>query len=462
MTQDALPSPAAILARIAALGRVDPAAATLTGDEPVLPSSFRVDALAQACVAAQGVAAAALHEARGGPAQAVSVEMRAAAAEFRSERLLKIDGGPAPELWDALAGLYRCGDGRFVRLHTNFPHHRSGIVKLLGCADARESVAAALEAWQAEAFETAATDAGLVVAMARRFEAWDAHPQAAALATLPLIEIEKVGDAPTPGRPAGARPMAGLRVLDLTRIIAGPTAGRILAGHGAQVLAISATHLPSVFPLVVDSGRGKRQAALDLRTAEGRATLRGLVREADVFVQGYRPGGLAALGFSPEDLLALNPSLVVATLSAYGRLGPWAGKRGFDSLTQTATGLNWAEAEAFGEATPRALPCQALDHGAGHLLAFGVMAALARRAHEGGGARVEISLAQVGRFLRSLGRTAPDGAARADDTPFLQDFDSGFGRLTATAPATILAATPARYDLPSMPLGSHPPAWEAS
>ena len=460
MTQDALPSPAAILARIAALGGLNPAAARLTGSEPVLSSSFRVGAFAQACVAAQGLAAAALHEARGGPAQGVSVEMRAAAAEFRSERLLKIDGGPAPELWDALAGLYRCGDGRFVRLHTNFPHHRAGIVKLLGCADARESVAAALENWQAEAFETAATEAGLVVAMARRFEEWDAHPHGAALARLPPIEIGKVGEAPAPARPAAARPMARLRVLDLTRIIAGPTAGRILASHGAEVLAISAAHLPSVFPLVVDSGRGKRQAALDLRGADGRETLRGLVRDADVFLQGYRPGGLSALGFSPEELLALNPSLVVATLSAYGRLGPWSGKRGFDSLAQTATGLNWAEADAFGEDAPRALPCQALDHGAGHLLAFGIMAALARRAREGGGWRVEISLAQVGRFLRALGRTTPDRAARADDAPFLRDFDSGFGRLTATAPATILSATPARYDLPSMPLGSHAAVWE--
>lgn len=462
MTQDALPSPAAILERIAALGGLDARGVALSGAEPVLPSAFRVDALAQAAVAAQGLAAAELHEARGGPAQRVSVEIRAASAEFRSERLLRVDGGPAPELWDALAGLYRCGDGRFVRLHTNFPHHRAGVVRLLGCADARDAVAAALDGWRAEAFETAATEAGLVVAMARRVEEWRAHPQAAALDARPLLEIEKIGDAPPPPRPAAGRPMAGLRVLDLTRIIAGPVAGRVLASHGADTLAIAAPHLPSVFPLVVDTGRGKRQATLDLRAPEGRRTLQALVRDADVFVQGYRPGGLADLGFSTQDLLTLNPSLVVANLSAYGRIGPWAAKRGFDSLVQTATGFNWTEADAFGEDKPRALPCQALDHGAGHLLAFGVMAALARRAREGGGWRVEISLAAVGRFLRGLGPVAPDRDAKPDDAPFLQHFDSGFGRLTATKPAAILSATPARYERPSMPLGAHVAAWEAA
>ncbi|QLP98048.1 MAG: CoA transferase [Rhodoblastus sp.] len=463
MTREAGPSVAAILDRVWSLTGLDPAATAavdLIGVEPVLSSSFRVDALAQAAVAAQGLAAAALHGARGGPAQRVSVDIRAASAEFRSERLLRIDGGPAP-VWDALAGLYRCGDGRFVRLHTNFPHHREGIVRLLRCPDTREGVAAALEGWRAEAFETAATQAGLVVAMARRFEEWDAHPQAAALAALPTFEVTKIGDAP-PKPAAAARPAAGLRVLDLTRIIAGPVAGRVLAGHGAEVLAVTAPHLPSVFPLVVDSGRGKRQTALDLRDEGGRAALVALLRSADVFVHGYRRGGLAALGFSDEAARAINPSIVVAQLSAYGRLGPWASKRGFDSLTQTATGLNFAEADAFGESTPRPLPCQALDHGAGHLLAAGIMAALARRAREGGAWKVEISLAQVGAMLRGLGRAEPLRAAAPDDAPYLEDADSGFGRLTAARPAARLSLTPPRYDEPAAPLGAHPPVWRAS
>lgn len=465
MTQGAPIPTSAILDRIWALTGLDPSAArevALSGSEPILPSSFRVDAFAQAAVAAQGLAAATLHQARGGARQRVSVDIRAASADFRSERLLRIDGGPAPELWDSIAGLYRCGDGRFVRLHTNFPHHREGVVRLLGCENEREAVAAALEGWSAGKFEDAATQARLVVAMARRVEEWDAHPQAAALARLPLFEIERIGDAPAPARALADRPAAGLRVLDLTRIIAGPVAGRVLAGHGAQVLGVTSPHLPSVFPLVVDTGRGKSQTALDLRTPEGREALKALLRGADVFLQGYRPGGLAALGFSDEAVRALNPSIVIARLSAYGRLGPWAGKRGFDSLVQTATGFNYAEADAFGEDKPRPLPCQALDHGAGHLLGAAIMAALARRAREGGGWRVEISLAQVAGFLRGLGRVAPDLAARPDDLAYLDEFDSAFGGLTATRPAAVLAATPARYDLPAAPLGAHPPVWAAS
>ena len=447
---------------LARLGEAPLDRLTLTGREPVQPSSFRVDALAQAAVATQGLAACALHEARGGGAQRVAVDIRAAAADFVSERLLRIEGGPAPELWDAIAGLYSCADGRFVRLHTNFAHHRAGVVRLLGCADTREAVAAALKSWRAEDFESAATQAGLVVAMARRVEEWDAHPQAAALAQLPVFEIDRIGDAPAPPRPAGERPASALRVLDLTRIIAGPVAGRVLAGYGADVLGVTSPTLPSVFPLVVDTGRGKRQSALDLRTEQGRDAFIALVREADVMVQGYRPGAITGLGFSEAELLALNPSLIVANLSAYGQLGPWARKRGFDSLVQTATGFNFAEADAFGETAPRALPCQALDHGAGHLLAGAIMAALTRRAREGGAWRVSISLAQVGRLLRGLGAVAPERAAKPDHAPYLAQFESGFGRLTATRPAAVLTRTPARYDLPSSPLGAHPPVWLAS
>jgi hypothetical protein len=164
-------------------------------------------------------------------------------------------------------------------------------------------------------------------------------------------------------------------VLDLTRIIAGPVCGRALAAHGAEVLRVTAGHLPSVAPLVIDTGRGKRSAEIDLRDPAGAATLRALIAEADVFVQGYRPGALAKLGFAPEAAAALRPGLVAVSLSAYGHAGPWAERRGFDSLVQTATGLNALEAEAAGQDRPKPLPCQALDHASGYLMAFGAMAA---------------------------------------------------------------------------------------
>jgi crotonobetainyl-CoA:carnitine CoA-transferase CaiB-like acyl-CoA transferase len=436
----------------------------LTGEEPTLPSSFRVGALAQASIAAAASAANAIWRLRVGRLQRVSVDMRHAAVEFRSERYLRVNGQPAPEVWDKIAGAYQCGDGRRVRIHTNFPHHRDGMLRLLGCDYDRAAVAAALQGWSAEALERAAAEAGLVAVMMRSFAEWDAHPQGRAVAAMPILTITRIGDAPPQPFPGdAARPLSGVRALDLTRIIAGPVCGRTLAAHGADTLAISAAHLSSVAPLVIDTGRGKRAAFVDLRVAEDRETLRRLISSADVFVQSYRPGALAGLGFGPEEVAALCPGLVYVSLSAYGHAGPWANRRGFDSLVQAATGFNDAEAQAAGASEPKALPCQALDHASGYLMAFGAMAALARRATEGGSWHVQVSLAQTGAWLRSLGRVK-DGFACPDPafddvTDLIEEAPSGFGLLLTVRHAARMSETPPRWALPSMPLGTHSPAW---
>jgi crotonobetainyl-CoA:carnitine CoA-transferase CaiB-like acyl-CoA transferase len=355
-----------------------------------------------------------------------------------------------------------------VRLHTNFPHHRDGVLRLLGCAYERDAVGRALERWEAAAFEEAAAEAGLVVTMMRSFAEWDAHPQGQAVALLPLVAIERIGDAPPRPFPpaAAARPLAGLRVLELTRIIAGPVCGRALAAHGADVMLATAPHLPAVEPLVIDTGRGKLSASIDLRDETGREMLRGLVREADIFVQGYRPGAIAARGFGAEALAGLRPGIVAVSLSAYGQTGPWAGRRGFDSLVQTASGINAAEADAAGEERPRPLPCQALDHAAGYLMALGAMAALQRRAQEGGSWHVRVSLARTGHWLRDLGRVengfaAPDPKFE-DVADRLEESPSGFGTLTAVRHAARLSETPPRWSRPTVPRGTHPPVWPAA
>jgi crotonobetainyl-CoA:carnitine CoA-transferase CaiB-like acyl-CoA transferase len=436
----------------------------LTGADPVLPSSFAVGTAAQASIALSALAAAAIRRQRTGRRQRVAVDMRHAAAEFRSERLLRIDGAESPERWDRIAGAYPCRDGRWVRLHTNFPHHRDGVLALLGCAYDRHAVAAALQGWDAFAFEQAAADARMVVAALRSFAEWDAHPQGQAVAAWPTVSITRIGDAPRqPLPPGGDRPLAGLRVLDLTRVIAGPVCGRTLAAHGADVLLLTSPTLPSIPTLVIDTGRGKRSASLDLRAPGGAATMCDLVGGADVMVQGYRPGGLAGLGFAPEDAARLRPGIVYVSLSAYGTAGPWAGRRGFDSLVQTASGFNAAEAEAAGLATPKPLPAQALDHASGYLLAFGALAALHRRATEGGSWHVQISLARTGQWIRGLGRVL-DGLAHPDPTSadmadLLEDFPSGFGRLTAVRHAAQLAETPAHWSRMSVPLGTDQPSW---
>ncbi len=442
----------------AALAHID-----LPGAEPVLPSSFAVGTAAQVSIGAAALAAAEFWRLRTGEHQRVRVPMRDAAIEFRSERYLRVDGQPTPEPWDKISGTYRCGDGRWVRLHTNFPHHRDGVLALLRCGHDRAAVEHALQGWRAEAFETAAAEAGLVVTAMRSFADWDAHPQGQALNRLPVLSIEKIADAPGESLPAATRPLGGIRVLDLTRVIAGPVCGRCLAAHGAEVMLITAPHLPFMLPVVIDSGRGKLSAQLDLRHEPERAQLRQLIRGADIFVQGYRPGALGALGFGPEEVAALRPGIVYVSLSAYGHEGPWADRRGFDSLVQTASGLNAAEAEAEGADQPKPLPAQALDHASGYLMAFGAMTALARRAREGGSWHVRVSLAQTGRWILELGRV--EGGFSCSDPGFddvrdrLEDSTSGFGRLTAVRHAAELSLTPARWSLPSVPLGTDQPIW---
>ena len=428
---------------------------TLTGRDPVLPSSFAVGTAAQASLAAAGLAAACLWRQRGGEAQAVSVGIKDAAAEFLSERFLRVDGKPPSDPWDAIAGLYATADG-FVRLHTNFPHHRDGVLRLLDCANDRGAVAAALAGWQSIPFETAAAEAGLCVTALRTHAEWAASPQGRAVVDAP-IRIERIGDAPPEPLPPHARPLGGVRVLDLTRIIAGPVCTRTLAAHGAEVLLVTAPHLPSIPALVIDTGRGKRSTQLDLRHEPER--MRGLLRGADVFVQGYRPGGLASLGFGPAQAAALRPGLIYASLNAYGDEGPWAARRGFDSLTQTASGFNTDEQDAAGDAKPRVLQCQALDHATGALLAFGITAALHRRATEGGSWLVRASLAGTGRWLRGLGRVADGFAAPEIGNVALDPSETPFGRVEAVRHAVGMARTAARWTLPTVPLGTHEACW---
>jgi crotonobetainyl-CoA:carnitine CoA-transferase CaiB-like acyl-CoA transferase len=445
---------------VAALGDV-----TLSGEEPQLPSSFRVAAAAQAGVAAAGLAAAQIWKLRSGQSQDLAVDMTHAVVECRSERYLRVDGKRPGSTWDAIAGIYKTRDRRFVRLHTNFRHHRDAVCKVLKCRPERDEVQAALMQWDAEAFETAAYAAGGVVAMMRAYSEWSDLPHAKALAGLPLFSIERIGDAAPRPWPAGDRPLAGLRVLDLSRVIAGPVAGRTLAAHGAEVLLVSGPDLPAIPWLAIDTGRGKLTSFVDLRSEQGRATLRDLLAQADIFSQGYRPRALAALGFSAEDAARLSPGIVYVSLSAYGQAGPWAERRGFDSLVQTATGFNHAEGKAAGLDGPKELPAQMLDHVTGYLMAFGAMMARARQSREGGSWHVRVSLAQTGRWLWNLGRVA-DGLKtedlKGDTVPrFIEEMPSGFGPLHAVRHSAVLSKTPAFWARPAMPLGSHPPQWPA-
>lgn len=454
----------AILSSIWALGGLPTQAldcADLSGADPVLPSSFAVGTAAQTSIAAAALAACELGHVRGQPRQRVGVDMTHAALEC--EGFFSVNG-ETPDAWDPFSGLYPCSDG-WVRVHANFAHHRDGALALLGLSSTtaqRADAERALRTWKALEFEQAAADRGLVVSALRSFAEWDAHPHAQAIAAQPLLTLERIGDAPPLALPAlsgDQLPLTGMRALDLTRIVAGPVAGRTLAALGADVMLVNSPHLPNI-GVIAESSRGKLSCHLDLQTPEHRRALDTLVSNADVFVQGYRPGGLEALGYGAPQLAARRPGIVVVSLSAYGELGPWAQRRGFDSLVQAATGFNLAEAEAAGAAKPQALPMQILDHASGYLMAFATAAAKARQLQEGGSWHVRVSLAQTGYWLRNLGRVVSGFAATAPDRqPYLETYASGFGNLVAVRPTPQLSRTPARWTRQSVPPGTHAPAW---
>lgn len=435
----------------------------IEGEDPVLPGPFLLGTASAAAIAAAGQAAADLWYERSGQRQRVSINMRRAAAALRSDRYLRIDGQPPPTPWGDISGLYATADGRWVQLHCNFPHHRDGTAALLGVAPEREQVAAAVAKWNGLALSEALSEAGMCAALVRERSEWEELDQARAVGKLPLFEVIRIGDAPPEPLPEAERPLSGVRVLDLTRVLAGPVAGRTLAEHGADVLRITSRHLPG-FPdsVDIDTGHGKRSANIDLRGVEGRMMLESLSATADVFLQSYRPGALDALGFAPWQLAQMRPGIIYVTLSAYGHEGPWAGRRGFDSLVQSASGI--VHEQSAGAVPPRHLPVQALDYVTGYLLAFGATVALRRRAREGGSYLVRCSLAQTGRWLWDLGRTRLDRAVlpglEAEDVgDLLTSSQSRQGLLTHLGPAVEMSETPPRWDLPSSPLGSDEPRW---
>ncbi len=458
---------AAALRELWALAGGDPAALqriSLTGTDPLLPTDFKIGTAASAVIGASALAAAEIWRARTGRDQSVSVDLRAAVAAFRSERYLRAAEQKDIHGRDPVFGFYQAGDGRWIQIHSNMPHHRDGAIKLLGCPSSRESVAAAVATWKAGDLEDAFAAAGLPTGMVRSRAEWHAHSQGAAVAGLPLLEIVKIGEAPPEPAGNGPRTLSGLRVLDLTRVIAGPVCGRTLASFGAEVLVVSSPHLPNLPGLVIDTGFGKLSTSLDMRQAADAEKVRALLRDADVFCQSYRPGALARLGLSPEEVTRLRPGIVYVTLSAFGHAGPWRERRGFETIIQSVSGMAQEQGAAVGAAGPQHLPAQVVDHGTGYLASFGAQMALARRAREGGSYLVRVSLAQTGRWVDALGRVegrSTRDLSLDDVQDLIADMPSPFGPLRHVVPAARFSETPAFWSRPPVPLGTHAPAWAA-
>lgn len=430
---------------------------TVVNGQDVLPSTLATTELAVGAVAAAAVAASDLVAARGGTRPAATVDGRRVSASFRSDQLLRIDGHPV-EGFAPLSGFWATADG-WVRTHANYPHHRAALVGALGLHDASgpDDLAKCLAGRPAIDVEELIVDAGGVCAAVRDPEQWRRHPQAEALRRLPLVGFSTIGTAP-PRRldppPTGPLlPAAGLRVLDLTRVIAGPVATRTLALLGADVLRIDSPRLPEIGWQHLDTGMGKRSSLLDLDAEP--ETFDRLLAGADVVVTGYRPGALDRCGLGVDQLGERKPGLVIASLSAWGDPGPWSRRRGFDSIVQAATGI--AGLESADGITPGKLPAQALDHATGYLLAAAVLSAVAAQLRDGSPRYVQAHLARTAHWL--LDHPDPETRTLPDPGPVLAERPTPSGRLRYPVPAFQVEGGPEDWDRVGTPWGADRPEW---
>ncbi|ETF06748.1 CoA transferase [Pseudomonas moraviensis] len=422
-----------------------------------LPSAFAVTDLACASIAVAGQALSELLHQQTGHLPAVAVDRRLASLWFSTS--LRPIGWQVPPLWDAIAGDYATRDG-WIRLHTNAPHHRAAAERVLGvCAD-RAAMAAKVAQWASTDLEQAVVDAKGCAAEMRSWAQWQQHPQGQAVNAEALVQfIEQTDEKRTAWQGSIARPLAGIKVLDLTRVLAGPTASRFLAGLGANVLRIdpSSWNEPGVVP---EMTVGKRCARLDLQVPADRAVFEGLLRDADILLHGYRADALEHLGFGDERRRQLAPGLIDVCLNAYGWSGPWHNRRGFDSLVQMSSGIAEAGQRWQHSDKPTPLPVQALDHATGYLLAASAIRLLTKRLANGRGGSARLSLARTAKLLVEHGPGTHD-LLRAEDA---LDQDPAIEH-TAWGPARRLrvpvqiSGTAVQWNWPATELGSHPPCW---
>jgi crotonobetainyl-CoA:carnitine CoA-transferase CaiB-like acyl-CoA transferase len=336
-----------------------------------------------------------------------------------------------------VTGFYRTGNGRWNYFHCNHPPHQAALLQVLGVPPDKEKVREAAAKWNAFELEDAVLRAGGLAPVVRTPAEWQALPNTPALAAEPLVQISKIGNsAPIPLPDGSLRPLQDLKVLDLTRVLAGPTCARLLAESGADVLKITCEAHPDNPALEWDTGYGKRKSVLDISTPEGKAKFAELVKDCDVFSQAYRPGALARLGFGPEQAQALRPGIIYASLNAFGHTGDWSTRRGFDTVVQAASGMAYTSGQG-GE--PKFTPVSALDYISGYLMTLGVLEALKRRHQEGGSYSVQVSLARCAEWLASLGlHDAATADSGVDEFPaikdWLVDMPTPLGTLTRLRP----------------------------
>jgi crotonobetainyl-CoA:carnitine CoA-transferase CaiB-like acyl-CoA transferase len=441
----------------------------VSGNGPFFTNRFNIDEAAAVALALTGSAAARLWKLRTGQDQTVAVELRAAAAATSGTSIDRLDGQPLTRVERSTTDFYECRAGDWIHLQGGLPHLHSGTLAVLGCADDRASVAAAVKRWDSYELEEELAARQLCGARARTAAEWAAHPHGSVVTAAPTVEILELGDADPVAPSAGPRPLSGYRVLEFARILAAPVTGRTLAEHGAQVLNVTTPDMPNLNNCEIDTGLGKRSCYLDLNDAQELSRVHDLALTSDVVINGYRSGSLEKRGLDPYELAEKRPGIVYVSINCYGHEGPWVGRRGWEQMAQSASGLAMGQGEGI-----RPLRAPAMypgdhrqstapdDYVTGFLGAYGAMEALARRAKQGGSWWVRVSLCQTASWFQRCGRVeSPESAPGLGDVSDLcQTTPTSFGNLNHLAPVVQMSATPPRWELPPPVRGSGRPAWE--
>ena len=445
---------------------------SITGSDPVLNTHFRLAATASAAIASIGVGVNDLWELKTGRRQSIAIDAVAATAALKSKNYFqaKNPNGVFENVTDAsheanrgLTGIFQTKDGRWLLPHFGLDHLRRRMLDLLQAEATADSIAKAVAKWDALDLENAIDEARVCGGMIRTNDEWLQEPHGKILAAKPVVEIIKIGDSEPEPMPAGDRPLSGIRALDLTRILAGPITGRTLAEHGADVLMVSAPHLPQVWSYVADTSHGKRSCYLDLRDESEKQTLLDLVKTADVFSQGYRPDKINQMGLGPEELADIRSGLVYVSINCYGADGPFSHRAGWEQIAQIMTGIAAEGVQSSSGYKPKTLPAAANDYITGYLGAYGTLLALARRAREGGSYHVRVSLCQTGMMIYDQGKVSalPENLnlGLSDVESLCIESDSHLGRIKHLAPVLSLSETQPYWALPTPEMGSNNPRW---
>jgi crotonobetainyl-CoA:carnitine CoA-transferase CaiB-like acyl-CoA transferase len=447
---------------------------SITGEDPFFRTPFRIGQTVSAALAATGVAANDIWELRGHSRQSVAVHLPEAAATLRTVDYTRARGEdgcyrhvPIPQTMAHMLKVtqpWPARNGRWFLPHLNLPALSARVLGVLGCESTPKAVSAAVAQWDPAELEEAIAAARACGGAIRTQEEWLAHPQGAYLAGRPVVELSRTGPSAPEAFHPGERPLSGVRVLDLTRILAGPVGSRGLAEHGADVLMVTARDLPQTPEHVRDTSHGKRSCFLDLKAPADAARFAELVREADVVVNGYRPGALAALGFGMEELARLRPGIIQVSVSCYGSGGPFADRAGWEQVAQAVTGICETHGAAIGAGQPKLVFAPVCDYTTGYLATYGALLALARRAREGGSWQVHVSLCQSAMLLQRQGlldqfRDAPE-VLTEEQLAALQVQEHGvYGDLKTLGPVLRMSETPPFRDKPTPPLGGDDPVW---